>query len=192
MTHCLSLSLLVLAMWPGRSPILDGNRQGLVLGLGLGVSPVATWSSATDREHKTGFGYHAVAGWGWDRSNLLVYEDNGTLYHGKRNADSLIGSGALLTGQGFRGAVWYHYYGPTGRSPFTAAGLGAYTFDPGDAYHRDSGAGYLIGAGYEFIAHLQAGLYFSGGRTFQHARMFEPARSLDHDHLSVLVSALAF
>lgn len=186
MKRFLEALCVVLAMLPVTSSAFDGNRKGFVLGGGLGVSAIARWSCGVDGEHKVGFGYHFLAGYGWDQNDLLVYEANGALYHSLYNSDSLIGSGSLLTSQGFQGAVWCHYYGPAGRSPFTAVGLGFYSFYRGEDYHSDPGAGYLIGGGYEFTPHVQAELYFSGGRTF------DAGRSFGHNHLNVLVSGIAF
>jgi len=176
-----------LAMLPAASSAFDGNRKGLVLGGGVGVSPVARWSTEGIGESMVGLGMHIVAGYAWDEHNVIVYEGNLTFFSSDYyNSTSLFGSSSLLSAQGIDAASWYHYAGPAGRSFFTVVGLGLCVFDRGEAYHSDSGGGYLLGGGYEFARHFQVGLYFSGGRTFDAGHDFA------HRHLSLLVSGFVF
>jgi hypothetical protein len=177
----------VLAVLPVASSAFDGERKGIVLGGGVGLSPMARWSTELASESKFGVGLHFFAGYAWDEQNMIGYENNGTVYHSDYyNSDSLVGSGDLLTAQGFQGASWYHYWGQRARAFFTAVGLGLCEFSRGEGYHSDPGGAYLLGAGYQFTRRLQAGFYFSAGRTADAGPDFA------HRHLSLLVSGMVF
>jgi hypothetical protein len=172
---------------PFAAAAFDGNRKGIVLGGGMGLSPTARWSAELASECKFGVGVHFFAGYAWDEQNMVGYEKNGTVYHSKYyNSDSLVGSGDLLTAQGFQGASWYHYWEQPARALFTVVGLGFCEFDRGEGYHSDPGGAYLLGTGYQFTRRLQAGLYYSAGRTSDAGHDFA------HRHLSLLVSYFAF
>ncbi len=107
---------------------------------------------------------------------MIVYEGNVT---GRSEGDYTIS-------QGFNGVSWYHYFAQQGSGFFTVAGIGFYVLDIEDGPDIDPGAGYLIGGGYEFTSHVQATLYISGGQT-----SYEGI-DLGHNHISLLVSAVAF
>lgn len=165
----------------------DGHRKGFVLGGGLGFAPVARWSVEEDfigrtvlsfHETKAGVGVNLLIGYAWDEKNMIVYEGNAVGFSSEAYDQT--------AAQGYNGGSWYHYFGPTGKSAFTVAGLGLYSFDVEHHDQHDPGFGMLLGGGYEFARHWQVGGYFSFGLT--------SADDLDYHHtsLSVLVSGVAF
>lgn len=165
----------------------DGQRKGFVLGGGLGIAPVASWDSGFPlfEESKAGLGLNILIGYAWDEQNMIVYEGNGVGYK------SDFGDANIT--QMFNGAVWYHYFGPKGKSFFTSAGLGVYQFvfefQSGSfsaSGSNDVGGAILLGAGYEFSPHYQVAAYVSSGKTS------EPGFDYDHTHVSILFSAVAF
>ncbi|MCX6834033.1 MAG: hypothetical protein NTW07_02680 [candidate division Zixibacteria bacterium] len=161
------------------SMAFNGQRRGFVLGGGLGFAPESNWSTDFDFDDSgVGFGANFVIGGAFDEQNMLVYEGNVTGW----NSD-LVNTSVT---QGFNGAAWYHYFGPTGRSAFTVAGIGFYVFQAEHYEDNDPGMGMLIGGGYEFSKHWQVGGYFSFGKTS------DPIFDYNHHHISVLVSGIAF
>lgn len=176
-----------LVVLPAVAGVFDGERRGIVLGGGLGVSPVARWSAWGRSEDMVSLGMHMFGGYAWDERNMAGYELNIAIYNSDSfNSDSLLGSGDLLTSQGFQGASWYHFLGPPGQAFFTAVGLGFCVFDRGEGYHSSPGVAWLLGAGYTFTRRLQAGIYYSAGRTSDAGHDFA------HRHLSLLVSGFVF
>lgn len=169
----------------------DGDRKGFVLGGGIGFAPVSKWSVDVDffdinvvnyEESKAGLALHIVIGGAFDEYNMLVYEINATGHDSERlNA---------AVSQGFSGAVWYHYFGQTGHSFYTALGLGVQIFKIGEYDAANPEGALLVGAGYEFAPHWQAGAYLSGGKTSDSAAGLEG--KFEHGQLSIIVSGLAF
>lgn len=167
----------------------NGNRQGFVLGGGLGLAPTSRWEGnvydissgqiVRADENGVGLGLNFIIGYAWDEYNMIVYEGNVTAWSSDLFIDQSIA-------QGFNGAAWYHYFSTAGRSAFTAAGLGFYVFDVGDYDANDPKLGLLAGAGYEFARHWQVGGYIGIGQTS------DPGGDWDHTHLSILVSGVAF
>ena len=165
----------------------DGHRKGFVLGGGIGFAPVAKWSVEESflghtvlsvEETRAGVGLNMLIGYAWDENNMIIYEGNAVGYWSEIRDESI--------GQGFGGAAWYHYYGAKGKSGFTTAGLGLYSFDPETRDANDGGFGMLLGGGYEFARHWQVGGYLSFGTSSYHGLDYR------HSHLSVLVSGVAF
>lgn len=182
--------VLVVAMAAPNASAFDGLRRGFVLGGGLGFAPVSSWDTDLEgfNESQVGVGVHIFLGYAWDEYNMIVYEGNGTGFK------SDFGDADII--QMFNGAAWYHYFGPVGKSAFTTVGVGVFSFDFefndvwGSGYSisgsNDPGPGFLVGAGYEFARHFQAGVYVGVGRTS------EPGLDYTHVNLSVLVSGAAF
>jgi hypothetical protein len=163
----------------------DGRRKGFVLGGGLGLAPVASWNEAGPSYEDTGVGagFNLLTGYAWDEFNMIVYEGNIAVYR------SEIGGIDFTAYQGTNGASWYHYFGPTGRTFFTVAGIAFYIFNgdvSGMSFKNDPGFGGLVGGGYEFARHWQVGAYFSAGTTT------EPGYDYTHFHVNALVSGVAF
>lgn len=176
----------------------DGNRKGLVLGGGLGISPASNWKTdvvpdlnLSFEETKAGVGVNLLIGYAWDEFNMLVLEGNVAGFEtGYRNVTAT---------QGFGGVAWYHYFGPKGASFFTTVGAGSYNFElelkqdnitiSGE---NDPGFGMLFGAGFEFARHFQAGAYFSFGKTKVVNSVTKVETEFDHAHLNLMVSIIAF
>ena len=170
----------------------DGQRKGFVLGGGLGFSPVSRWSvpvAFTDisgnflfvqdvSENKVGLGLNVLIGYAWDERNMIVYEGNVSSYQSDIFATTI--------SQGFNGAAWYHYFGPTGPMFFSTLGIGFFVFDGDDFEANDPGLGGMIGGGYECSNHWQAGAYLSVGKSSDFGVDFS------HVQVNALVSVVAF
>jgi len=157
----------------------NGQRKGFVLGGSFGFAPTSSWSVEhySDLEDSgPGFGLALIIGGAFDEKNMLVYEGNVTSWN----------SNHVTVAQGFNGPAWYHYFGPTGHSAFTAAGLGFYVFNAEHFEENDPGLGLLFGGGYEFAPHWQVGAYVSYGKTS------DPIFNYSHYHVSILVTGIAF
>ena len=176
----------------------DGNRQGFVLGGGLGISPASKWKTdifpeldLAFEETKAGIGVNILIGYAWDEYNMLVLEGNVAGYE--------TGFDNLTATQGFGGLAWYHYYGAKGATFFTTVGIGSYNFELEYKYDNikvsgsnDPGFGMLFGLGYEFTRHFQAGAYFSFGKTKAIDERNDVEVEFDHAHINLMVSVVAF
>ncbi|MFH1894012.1 MAG: hypothetical protein ABIK83_15170 [Candidatus Zixiibacteriota bacterium] len=185
----------------------DGLRKGFVVGGGLGVAATAKWSvdiptnmisnipgGATD-ESNVGVGGHFLIGYAWDEYNMIVYEGNGCAYtsdvFNDETSDDLNGKSA----QSFGGATWYHYFGPLGKSFFSVVGVGAFAWKVKGYEMNDPGIAYIVGGGYEFAKHFQAGVYLSGGKTSDKITLPDgQTENIDfgHMHVNILVTAVAY
>jgi len=186
------LVLAVLVVATGSTYAFDGNRKGFVLGGGLGVAAVCNWKVDVDLygwdlgevdESRTGVGVQFVIGGAFDERNVLVYEGNVAGFSSELLADESVA-------QGFNGAAFYHYWGPKGKSVFTAVGLGAYYFKVGDFDPTNPGGALLLGVGYEFSPHWQVGVYFTGGKSSE--KYAGLTGDFEHGNLSILFSGIAF
>ncbi len=187
MKRTAAVTMLMAMIFVSSSAGFDNHRQGFVLGGGIGFAPFAKWSVEDSflghtvfgaDETRAGVGINILIGYAWDEKNMIVYEGNAAGYWSEYRDESI--------GQGFGGAAWYHYYGPKGKSGFTTAGLGLYSFDPEDRDANDAGFGVLLGGGYEFARHWQVGGYLSFGSSSYYGLDYR------HSHFSVLVSGVAF
>ena len=164
----------------------DGQRKGLVLGAGIGLVPVAHWSTEyqgrTINENVTGMGEFLLVGYGWDQRNILALKAIMTLY------DSELFDAGIV--QGFGGLSWYHYFGKPGNSFFSIAGAGVsrmgetfegihihinfdgFEDDTPEAPSTATGLAYLIGGGYEFLRHYQLSVFVVGGSPSQHGHHY--------------------
>ena len=166
----------------GTAGAFDGIRKGFVLGGGLGIAATADWdmdsAGVSIGEDGSGLGGNFVIGYAWDEHNMIVYEGNVVAWTSELIDETI--------GQGFNGASWYHYFGPVGKSFFTAAGVGFCVFRVDTYEGNDPGFGLLLGGGYEFARHVQVAAYFSTGKTGDSGVDF------DHTHFNILFSAVAF
>lgn len=215
MKHILVIVALSLLLLQGSVLGFNGLRKGFVFGGGLGVAPMAKWSydpnsvpdyivintpkgeNVTD-ESNAGIGGHFLIGYAWDEQNMVVLEANGCYY----SSDAFDMSDLLpgYSGQSLQLSscyAWYHYFGPPGGSLFSMIGLGAYGWTVKGFDTNDPSVGYIVGAGYEFARHLQAGIYLSGGQTKE--TVYSPLRygltkdvNFGHMHINVLVTAIAY
>ncbi len=187
MKRCLLLFVLVLVVFSSAALGFDGGRKGFVLGGGIGFSPVSGWDIDDSlfgffplkaSEGNAGFGMNIFLGYSWDEKNMIVYEFNGVGYQSDKLNQNLA--------QGFQGPTWYHYWGNTGSSAFTTIGVGLYTFKPENTDALDPGPGLLLGVGYEFTRHFQAGLYLGVGT------ISEIGVDMKLTQISILINAVAF
>lgn len=155
----------------------DGNRKGFVFGGGLGFSSVTTSASfRRDSETTVGAGAQLLIGYALNDGNMIIFESIAGGYR-----DRIDGIGVQI----FNGASWYHYFRSSGRSAFTTAGIGRYLIMRGGLSNSIGVEfGLLIGGGYEFARHWQAGAYFSFGRT--------SSNTFEDLHVNILISAVAF
>ncbi len=156
------------------------ERRGCVLGGGLGFSPLIKTTLAQLEDKNSGIGLNLLIGHAWDDHNMLVYEGNVSGY-----VESGYYSDITVT-QGFDGGVWYHYFGPTGKSAFSAVGIGLYQYQIEGEDAADVGLAILLGGGFEFARHWQVGGYLSFGNT-----SIGPL-DLKHTNLNILISTVAF
>ena len=172
------LVILVSSAWG-----FNGERKGFVLGGGLGFAPLIKTSSGSNGNTKAGLGLNGLIGYAWDNHNMIVYEGNVSAFI-KKDSN-------LTIAQGFNGAVWYRYFGSTGKSAYTTAGIGLYNYrvdETTDANDmgNDMGLAILIGGGFEFARHWQVGAYFSLGKTS------EGSTDYNHSNLNLIISTVAF
>ncbi len=156
----------------------NGERNGFVLGGGLGFAPIITTSVASDSDTKAGFGFNFLIGHAWDDHNMIVYEGNASGYVAEYSNRRVI--------TGFDGFGWYHYFGTAGKSAYTIVGVGVYQYLIEEYEANASGFAILLGGGFEFSRHWQIGGYFLFGKTSR--------GSLDYDHsnFNLLISTVAF
>lgn len=191
------LALGAALLLPALASAFDGQRKGFVMGGGLGVVPVAHWSSTYDEakihENVATWGQHLFLGYGLDDRNIIALEANITPYGSDVFEADIV--------QGFGGLSWYHYFGKPGKTFFAVGGLGVsrmvehlggkITFEFGGEDHPyapngATGMGYLIGGGFEFLRHVQAAVYLAGGNPS------EQGITYGIYHVAIMVSAVAF
>jgi len=191
MKQSLIAAMLVTSVLASSALGFDGQRKGFVLGGGAGIVPAAHWSVDVDffnlgtakvDEDRVGVGVQFIIGGAFDEHNMLVYEGNVSAF----NSDLLDESVA----QGFNGAAWYHYFGSTVNSGFTAVGLGFCYFKVGEYDATDPGMALLVGGGYEFSPHWQVGAYLTFGGTSEKVPGIKG--EFEHSNLSVMVTGIAF
>lgn len=182
MKRLVMITLMAVLFMATTACAFDGMRKGFVLGGGLGVAATADWeldfSGVSFSEDGSGLGLHVLIGYAWDEQNMIVYEGNVASWKSDLIDETIA--------QGFNGAAWYHYFGPVGKSFFTAAGVGFYVFKVDTYEDNDPGFGLLLGGGYEFARHVQVAAYFSTGKTEDSGVDF------NHTHFNILLSAVAF
>ncbi len=184
MKRLVLITLVAVLFMAATACAFDGMRKGFVLGGGLGLAATADWDvdfmGVSVGEDGSGLGLNLVIGYAWDEQNMIVYEGNVASWKSDLIDETVA--------QGFNGASWYHYFGPVGKSFFTAAGIGFYVFKVETYDDNDPGFGLLLGGGYEFARHIQVAAYFSKGKTK------DPIVDVDfdHTHFNILISAVAF
>ncbi len=191
-------SLLGTVVLVGSASSFDGKRKGFVLGGGLGSAPIGSSTlkiseiflledigSPSIEVDKVGAGASLFAGYAWDELNVIVLETNLIRY----TSDSFYKRRVI---QGFSGPVWYHYLQPQSSSLFTSLGIGLYFFDIKGFKKVDPGFGLMFGVGLELVRRVQIASFFSYGWASENALASGEDVGIEHKHLSVLVSAVAF
>jgi hypothetical protein len=159
----------------------DGKRKGLVLGLGLGFSPLAHLSASHESTNKVGLGGNFIIGYGVGLRDVLAFEANLTDYYPEYGSNYGLREPRAV--QGIAAISWYRYFGPVGHACFIMGGTGIYRakeylhgiyinvcFGPEcpepeikPSIPQTWGFGMMMGAGRELSRHFQATLYLSGG-----------------------------
>ncbi len=153
----------------------DGSRTGFVIGGGMGFGPYNSYKIGNNTESGNGLGANFLLGYAWNNKNMIVFEVNGNSYR----INGLDASNSINI------FSWYHYFGETGKSFYSVASLGLYSFYLEDL-EFDPDYGYMIGCGYEFARHWQIGAYISGG--------YSETNGEDYNllHVNILISTIAF
>lgn len=156
----------------------DGNRKGFVAGIGLGIAPVAHWSATRFDLAPTeiGLGANSFIGYAWNNSNSIVYSGNGCIYQSSDVNDSYFI-------QGLDAISWYHYWGATKKSMFSAVSVGRFLIESEYCNLRGTGFGYGAAIGYDISKWFQIGLYYIGGHTSNDSDI-----SADHSVVSLLLT----
>ena len=154
------LALLIVHSYSGA---FDKSRKGFCLGAGIGVAPLANYSTDyycyyNDRRgtlsvNQPSFASNFFIGYGWDQRNILVLEFQMTTTEEKEppcprppwSWSIYIGPEPTIY-QIYIGPLWYHYFSDAENAYFSMVGLGL-------AYHdefgnTDPGLGIMLGGGY--------------------------------------------
>jgi hypothetical protein len=148
--------------------IASGNlRKGLVSSIGAGIAPFAYWERDSIPVDNTsvGYGLSFSLGYGFDNQNEILVNINFFIVGSQLPdlADNYF--------QGLNSIQWRHYFSPEQPCFFTSVGAGIRIFgiyrksDTASSIEGNRGFGYQVGFGYQFHNYLQAGLYYSGGKT---------------------------
>lgn len=180
--HVLLLTCLSVILFSATASAFDGNRQGFVMGFGLGVSPISHWNveslSRSGTEQGTAGGI--VLGYAWNNRNVIAYVSNVNFFYSE-NRKILVCSHAVSA------VTWYHYFKDSKHSWYFKGGLGrAYV---GSRYSDVGGAGFgiVVGTGVELFKQVELGtnlFYGTGKDTGSH--------SASVVSLSFVVTALAY
>jgi hypothetical protein len=172
---------LTLLLVPLSADAFDGQRKGFVIGGGTGYSPVVHWSMDDPdvSESTTGFLYDFVIGYAWDNRNLLVYEAAPTFFE----SDYWNGRDGV---QGVWDVKWYHYFGRRGSSIFSTVGVGRAMHGICNTWVGARGLGFYLGSGYEFVPHIQAGVFLAIGSGSDDGYDFS------HETVSIVLTGLAY
>jgi len=198
MKQLLIASLLGTVVLVSSASCFDGKRKGFVLGGGVGIAPVGRTTleiseiflledigSPQIEVDKAGAAANLFAGYAWDERNVIILETNLIRY----TSDSFYKRRVI---QGFIGPTWYHYLQPQGSSLFTSLGIGLYFFDIEGFENVDPGSGLMFGVGLELVWRVQIASFFSYGWASEKAIGSGKDVGIEHKHLSVLVTAVAF
>ena len=152
----------------------DSEREGLVIGVGMGYAPSA-YTEISDfqnsRVSTSGLAGSLIAGYGYNENTLFL-----VMIEGLKSKTHTAVSPSETTWQGFTGVGVRFYFNDIGSSFFISSGIGLQRFIKTqnivavDEYRtkypkHDSGLGFLIGVGYEFTEFLQVQASFSNGQT---------------------------
>jgi hypothetical protein len=142
-TFTLVLLLLTLSV-----SAFDGNRDGFVLGVGLGYAPVLRNTTDSTTQDKSGLALNILIGHGWGGRNMIAYQIHGAVY--KESSTSAFRTKYTVV-QGFSGPSYYRYVDVSGVTFYLNAGLGfQYYYRMNfDAFGSYTGFGALLGLGVE-------------------------------------------
>ena len=143
----------------------DGEREGIVIGGGVGYGPVARNSIdgfSSTKVSSSGTAFNLLAGYGYNNNTLFLVMHDGIISktHTTVSAEESVY-------QGFTGLGVCFYFDEVGSSFLLTSGIGVQHFsklESTDSKH-ELGLGYLIGCGYEFREHFQLYASLSNGQT---------------------------
>ncbi len=151
------------------SSAFDDERQGFVLGFGLGFAPmVSTAQSGSHLSNASpGISVSFLAGWAWNNKNMIAFLHDGVLYRDEESWRGTPGE-AKVIGQGFTGVGYYHFFRRYMKSYFLTGGIGIqdWTYYDTEEASNDFGPGILIGGGYMFRRHWHFYGSLSSGISF--------------------------
>lgn len=188
-------TLLVLALTFVLADSVSGRTEkGFVSVLGVGVAAVSRFQSEAVSESGPAVVVDLTEGYSFDGQNvlcakwLLSWRKSDYFTEEGRTVTHLDGSplGDQSVRQNFMGASWYHYLRRTTRSVYMAVGVGFCDFSKSDFGKNERGLGWLVGTGYQFAEHFQAGTWMTVGKTTDGRLDF------DHLQLGLQVSGLIY
>lgn len=187
----------------------DRQRPGLVIGAGLGLSPISILSSSYAGHHfrgsGTGHGINVMLGYGISKDDVLAVGMNWAGYK-----SDYTGENANIA-QGIVALTWTRYFGEVGKSYLLLAGTGAYfarsfsgiSFSygypiadvPEARMPQDWGIGLICGAGRELSSHFQLVAYGAVG--FPSGDVYVPAaghaaKTVTAAHVNILLMWMSF
>lgn len=109
---------------PIEADAFDRQRHGMVVGVGIGLSPFSSLSTSYMGYEFIGSGsgrsMNLLLGYGISKRDVLAAEFNATTYETDYTGESTEISQMIVA------LNWYRYYGEVGKSYFVKAGMGAY------------------------------------------------------------------
>jgi len=158
----------------------DGNKKGFVIGLGVGSSltsytqSVPTRSYTSERENNFGLATDFKIGYGLNEKLVLVYTSKVSWFDFDNGEKENV---TVTNGVGGIGAIYYL------NRLYVTGGIGFSSWATPFEEKTDAanGAGFFLGCGYEFIAHLSVEL----GVTIGKSKMKFKGVGIDTDAVSI-------
>lgn len=176
----------------------DDRREGLIVGVGVGIAPFGNSSIGLSslflpedignpevKVRQVSAAGTLQLGYGLNSKNAISLNANMILYKSDPAFDRVVL-------QGFMGAVWSHYFARERNSLFTILGFGMYRFEIQGLERVNPGLGTLLGLGYKFSQLHQITANFSIGKASQSGIYSGTKQSMTHKHISILFEVLAF
>ncbi len=177
-----AVSLVCQLVIPGNTRAFDGERKGLVVGAGVGYSPIINWRNSSQNTNETehALAFEAFAGYAWNNRNILAV---GAL----ASHVCLKSAGSVWAFDGVNNLLYCHYMSEDAPSLFLTAGIGLMRFESDNGSVSGHGFGYEAGVGFEFSKGTQVGLYYAGGTTSD-----RESRSSRHHLICIVLTFLAY
>lgn len=145
---------------------LDGNRKGLIIGIGAGAAYVdMDFESPIKSESKVGLATSLKIGGGITDQFALYYVRNASWFSYQMKAEYVYNGQTLkeeldketfVTGISGIGATYYFKTEAPSGYILGAIGIGDVATPFADDSHSESGSAFMIGGGYEFSPHVHA------------------------------------
>lgn len=185
MKHVLSI-LFFLLSFSLSTYAFDSERDGFVIGGGLGYAPLVQTEARYISDSKTtatGIGYNLFVGYGYNDITMF-----GLFREGILTKTETVFTPEENVHTGFTGAGVIFYFDDVGESFFinSAAGIIHFTKKEESVFEHDASFGYLFGMGYEFSEHFQFYASLTGGKTES------PTVEWKHTNIKVCLRAIAY